>query len=114
MALEGVVTITKFVDRATVWILVLVYDVTGALTDPTSIEISIYDPDGTKQLLDDPNYEASMTQYSGETGIYEYYYHKGVDTDAMAAGKWRIEGDVIDGSGATAVITPFNSSFEVE
>ena len=108
MALEGVVVQTSFVDRATVWILALIYDEDGTLVDPTSVKISIYDPDGT--LIVDA---ASMTQYAATTGIYEYKYHMDASADAMTKGKWRILGDVIDGTGATAVISPFNSGWEV-
>lgn len=109
MALEGVQTITIFKDRATVWILALVYDADGDLTDPTAVKISIIDPDGTTQVD-----EASMTQYDSNTGIYEYYYHKGASEDAMTEGQWRIEGDVTDGTGDDTITSPFNSSFEVE
>ena len=109
MALEDVITIAIFVDRATVWILALVYNAAGNLTDPTAVKISIIDPDGTTQVN-----AASMTKYDSNTGIYEYYYHKGTTSDAMATGKWRIEGDVIDGVLTDAIITPFNSSFDVE
>jgi len=109
MALEGIVVITKFKDRATVWILVEVYNAAGNLTNPTSVEISIIDPDGTTQVD-----AGSMTQYNSNTGIYEYLYHKGTTTAAMDTGIWRIEVDVIDGTGASAVISPFNSSFSVE
>ena len=108
MALEGIKVITSFPDRATVWILALIYNADGDLVDPTSIKISIYDPDGTLKVD-----AASMTQYAATTGIYEYKYHMDATADAMAKGKWRILGDVIDGTGATAVISPFHSGFEV-
>ena len=108
MALKGVVTTKTFVDRATVWVLAHVYNADGDLVDPTSIKISIYDPDGTLKVD-----AASMTQYAATTGIYEYKYHMDATADAMAKGKWRILGDVIDGTGATAVISPFNSGWEV-
>lgn len=48
-----------------------------------------------------------------EDGIYQYYYHKGEASDAMEAGQWRGEVEVIDGSGTGAIITPGSFSFKV-
>jgi hypothetical protein len=109
MALENVIVITSFPDNASVWILAFVYDVDGTLADPTAIKVSVIDPDGETQVED-----ASMTKYDSNTGIYEYTYHKGVDTDPMDEGEWRIEGEVIDGTGESAIISPFNGSFTVK
>jgi len=108
MALEGIVEVKVFNDKASVWILALVYDADGALIDPTAAKVSIIDPDGTTQVD-----EASMTQYDSTTGIYEYFYHKGEDSDPMDEGEWRGELLIIDGSGATAIITVKKFSFTV-
>jgi len=108
MALEGIVQCIVFPDKATVWVLALIYDEDNALADPTAVKVSITDPDGETQVD-----EASMTQYETTTGIYEYYYHKGVASTAMAAGEWRGEVSTIDGSGETAVISVQPFSFKV-
>ncbi len=49
-----------------------------------------------------------------EDGIYEHYYHKGEATDPMEKGQWRVGVEVIDGSGAGAIITPGKFSFRVK
>lgn len=111
MALEKVVVITKFIDVATVWILAFVYNAAGVLVDPSgSIKVTIWDPDGGDPVLDGQ----AMTKYDSETGIYEYSYHKGVDTAPMDKGEWRGRVDVIDGEGNLAVISPQSFSFKVE
>jgi len=109
MALADVQVITKFLDNATVWVLAHIYDVDGALVDPTAIKITIIDPSAVTKVDDQ-----AMTQYDSNTGIYEYYYHEGATADAMEAGQWRGRVDVIDGTGATAIISPQGFSFEVK
>lgn len=175
MALENVEVITKFVDKATVWILALVYNVAGALVNPTAANLTLLDQDGVVKagylsVTDSSTFTAGlvvtggtsgakglviskpdgttlelqqiigvwesgevitdtgdgtstttaaiasipMTQYETETGIYEYYYHKGEDTDPMDSGEWRGRVDVRDGTGVAAIISPGNFSFTVE
>ena len=109
MVLEGIVTLIVFPDKATVWILALVYDEDKALVDPTAIKVSIIDPDDTV-IVDGE----AMTKYESNTGIYEYFYHKGVDSDPMDEGQWKGEILVIDGAGITAVISPHKFAFEVK
>jgi len=109
MALEGIVQVIVFPDKATVWILALVYDEDNKLVDPTAIKVSIIDPDN-EVIID----EEAMTQYDSNTGIYEYFYHTGVDSDPMDKGQWRGEILVIDGTGITAVISPQKFAFEVK
>lgn len=109
MALENVVVITSFPDRASVWILAFVYKEDGALVDPTAVKVTLYDPLGEKQLD-----AQAMTKYDTETGIYEYFYHKGATADPMDKGEWRIEGSVIDGILDDAIISPFHGSFTVK
>ena len=95
--------ITSFIARATVRIIAYIYDDTGALVDPVdpgSVQVTIYNPDGTQQLLDTPSFEADMTAMddpdNGDfVGIYEYYYRTDADT---AKGWWRGEVIVIDGT----------------
>lgn len=109
MALEGIVQIIVFPDKATVWILALIYNENDALVDPTAAKVSIIDPDDTVKVD-----EAAMTQYETTTGIYEYFYHKGESADPMDKGQWRGEVLVIDGTGEAAVISPTKFAFEVK
>jgi len=109
MALEGIVQVIVFPDKASVWVLALIYDENKALVDPTAVKVSITDPS------DEPKVDGeAMTQYESTTGIYEYFYHKGVDSDPMDEGQWRGEILVIDGTGETAIISPSKFAFEVK
>lgn len=109
MALEGIVQVIVFPDKATVWVLALIYDEDKNLVDPTAIKVSIIDPDD-EVIID----EEAMTQYESTMGIYEYFYHTGATSDPMDKGQWKGEVLVIDGSGTTAVISPANFAFEVK
>jgi len=109
MALEGIIQVIVFPDKATVWVLALVYDENKALIDPTAIKIYITDPDGTPKVDGE-----AMTQYDSTTGIYEYFYHQGVASDPMDEGQWRGEIVTIDGTGVTAVISSQKFAFEVK
>ena len=108
MALDGIVEVIVFPDKATVWILALIYDEDNALVDPTAIKVTVTDPDGTTQAD-----EETMTQYESTTGIYEYFYHQGEGEDPMDEGQWKGEVVVTDGTGATAVISVKKFAFEV-
>lgn len=110
MALEGVIKAIVFPDKASVWIIALIYDEDKALADPTSVKVSLSDPDGGTLILD----KVSMTKYEATVGIYEYFYHKGDTSAAMALGQWTGEIMTIDGSGATAVVSVQPFSFEVK
>ena len=79
---------TEFTRTGTVRIIAYVYDDDEALVDPTSVSISIKDPDGT--LVAD---DQAMAKNS--TGMYEYFY-----TPATTAvlGDYQIECDILDGS----------------
>jgi len=107
--LDGIVQVIVFPDKATVWVLALIYDEDGELVDPTAIKISITAPDNTLKVE-----EEAMTQYKSTEGIYEYFYHTGVDSDPMDEGQWRGEILVIDGSGITAAISTQDFAFSVE
>jgi len=109
MVLEGIVQVIVFPDKATVWVLALVYDEDKKLVDPTAIKVYITDPDDVLKVDGE-----AMTKYESNTGIYEYFYHKGVDSDPMDEGQWRGEILVIDGTGITAVISPQKFAFSVE
>lgn len=79
---------TEFIRTATIRTICYVYDDDEALVDPTSVSITIKDPDGTLVANDQ-----AMTKNS--TGMYEYFY-----TPATTAilGRYQIECDVLDGS----------------
>lgn len=102
--------ITTFVDSATVRIVTYVRDVNDALAEPTAVEISIWEPGET-----DPTVDGTDIVVTGrlEDGIYEYYYHKGVASDAMESGEWRGEILIKDGTGVDAIISPARFSFTV-
>ncbi|HUS04141.1 MAG TPA: hypothetical protein VMY79_01220 [Dehalococcoidia bacterium] len=109
MALEGIVPIIVFPDKATVWVLALVYDEDKKLVDPTAIKVSITDPSGEVIIV-----EEAMTKYESTEGIYEYFYHAGVESEPMDKGQWKGEVLVIDGTEETAVISPINFAFSVK
>jgi hypothetical protein len=98
--------ITDFIDIATVRIRGYIKDDDGALVDPTSVVIDIYDPDSTLKIDG-----SAMTKES--TGVYEYYYHKDTSADPMDSGNWRGVIKAIDGSGADAIISPATFGFRV-
>jgi len=111
MALENIEVITLFPNKSTVWILAFIYNMAdGELVDPTAVKITaIYNPSEEAEEED-----KSMTKYDSETGIYSYFFHKGEEADPLAKGEWQVEGIVVDGSGASAIVTPFHHSFEVQ
>jgi len=102
--------ITEFVDKATVMVMVYVYDRADVLTEPTSVLVSIWDPDGGDPVVDESEIVVSGKV---EDGIYEYYYHKDASAAAMKSGQWRGEVLVLDGVLTDAIISPGNFSFKV-
>lgn len=84
---------TEFVRRATVRVLVYVYDDDEVLTAADGVDISIIDPDGTA-VVD----EAAMTATA--TGVYEYYY---TTTTSVIEGNYQIEADITEGGYHTYV-----------
>jgi len=97
---------TEFMDASTVRIISYIYNTDGDLADATGLTIDIYDPDDTLTI-------DGGTMDNQGTGIYDYYYHKGATTAAMASGRWRGLVLVTDGSGATAVMSQNTFSFKV-
>lgn len=107
-----ITVITEFLKVATVKIITYIYDPdTGKLANATEVMLDIYNPDGTRQLLDDPNYDVAMA--TSVTGIYTYNYHKGESEDAMDTGRWRGVITVRDGSGDNAIFSTASFSFKV-
>jgi hypothetical protein len=109
MALEGIVQVIVFPDKASVWVIALIYNEDNELTDPTQIVISIFDPDSKAQVD-----EEVMTQYKETEGIYEYFYHKGTSADPMDTGQWKGEIMTIDGEGDNAIISLQTFTFSVQ
>ena len=99
--------VSDFKDIATVRVIAYVYDDDDTLTDASAVILNIYDPSGTLQVDGD-----AMTH--SDTGIYEYYFHKGSSEDPMDKGNWRGEVIVQDGSGADAIFSPGSFSFKVK
>ena len=89
---------TEFVRKATIRIIVYVYDDDEALVDATSVSISIVDPKGTVKVD-----AAAMTKTS--TGTYEYFY---TTTTLFVEGDWQIECAILDGSYTTFAHSHFN------
>jgi len=89
----AITVVTEFIRKATVRIIVYVYDDDEALVDATSVDISIKDAGG--DIVVD---EVAMTKT--ETGTYEYYY---VTTASVDEGDYQIECDITDGSYHTYV-----------
>ena len=81
--------VIEFIAKTTVRVRAYVYDDDGALVDPTtSIKVTIYDPDGTKQV-------DGIAMTKDVTGIYDYYYQT---TTSTTIGWWRGEIVVVDGT----------------
>ena len=91
---------TEFVRKATIRILVYVYDDDEALVDATSVKISIVDPKGTVK-------ENAATMNRTSPGTYEYFY---TTTTLLEEGDWQIECDILDGSYHTFEHSHFNLS----
>ena len=79
---------TEFVRKATIRVIVYVYDDDEALVDATRVDISIKDPDGT--FVAD---EQAMTKTA--TGTYEYFL---VTTTSFIEGDYQMEADITDSS----------------
>ena len=65
-------------------------DVDGVLADPTTIEVTVTDPDGTVQA-DAQNYDTKH-----DTGKYSYYQNIGA---SPAKGWWGVSVKTTDGTG---------------
>lgn len=70
---------------------------------PTSVKVSVWDPDGTQKVTE-------QSAAEDETGRYVYYYP--LATDAML-GYWPMKGIITDGTGDAARKTMPRGSFLV-
>jgi len=96
--------ITEFIAKTTVRVLAYVYDDAGNLVDPTSIKVTITDPDGTKKV-------DGVAMTKGDTGIYSYYYKT---TTSTTKDWWTGEVEVIDGTGEAAKTSLGTFSFRIK
>lgn len=83
----------------------------GVYANPTQgFKITIWDPNGVKQLLDPPdNYEVAMEE--SETGKFVYYYNSQADDPT---GWWPYECKGVDGTGEGAKTVNPMGSFELK
>jgi len=106
----GIEVVTDFLSASSVRIWAFVNrnepNNTSAV-DPTTISITIVDPDGTTQVDD-------VAMSKSTTGIYYHDYHTGTTSDAMATGRWRGTVKVVEGTTTTAIIIPSPFSFKVK
>jgi len=98
---------TKFLNVDTIMVRAYIYSLAGALVNTGAVTIDIYNPAGAK-VVDG----AAMD--NTDTGIYDYYYHKGEGQSALTSGKYRGVIKTQDGSGDDAVFSTGSFAFEVE
>ena len=89
MAIE---VISEFTATATVRTIAYIYDDDGNLVEPSSVSISIWDPDGGDPVVDSVNIVVTGRV---EDGIYEHYYNTDADSEK---GYWRGQIAVVDGT----------------
>ena len=98
---------TKFLNVDTILVRAYIYSLSGTLVNTAAITIDIYSPSGTK-VIDG----AAMS--NTDTGIYDYYYHKGVSQNTLTSGKYRGVIKARDGESDDAVFSTGSFAFEVE
>ena len=98
---------TKFLNVDTILVRCYIYSLANALTNTDAVTLDIYNPSGNK-VVDG----AAMD--NTDTGIYDYYYHKGASESALTAGKYRGVIKARDGAGDDAVFSTGSYGFEVE
>lgn len=109
MALE-IEVVTKFIAETTVWTVAYIEDQkTGALDDPTAIEVTITDRKGIKVANGEVMTKLEIDGV-GQTGIYEHFLYTDSDYEK---GQYLGQVKVTDDSGETAKISFGHYSFEV-
>lgn len=105
--MPGIEVVTTFQPDETVWVLAYIYDRrTGLAADPTTITVTISDPDGIAQISD-----KAMSKHAN--GEYEYFYN--LASDAPRGNKWwRGVIKVVDGSGESAKTTIGTFGFRIK
>ena len=88
-------TQVEFIAGASIRVIVIVKDDDKALVDPTSVLVTLTDPDGTDQV--DQNEIVVDGKIS--TGLFEQYYNT---SGSSVTGWWQGKIEVVDGSGDTA------------
>jgi len=102
MAIEVVNT---FQSEETVWILAYIYDGrTGLAVNPTTVVITISDPDGVAKV-------SSVAMDRHADGEYEYFYNL---LAGATMGWWRGLVKVTDGTGGNAKTTIGTFGFRVK
>ncbi len=86
---------TTFDAGTAIYITATLKDKAGALIDPDSTKISIFDPSGTAKITD-----VAMTKVS--TGVYDYTYQS---AEADATGNYAIKIKAVSGSYTSIVKT---------
>ena len=112
---EGIIVRDSFLDIETVMIWVPIKNIKDELVTPTSVKVTVYDPDNTVQVDDQ-----DMTQYTDDPAspaykFYYYAYHKGTGLDPMQHGRWKYIAKAVDGTGGEAITSapPGYGSFKV-
>ncbi|MGA2669951.1 MAG: hypothetical protein ABSF21_00820 [Dehalococcoidia bacterium] len=99
-------SIIQYTAKSSVRTIVSVFDDNDELVDPTSILITITDPNGLVKVTA----EEIITSGKIAEGIYDHYYNTAADS---IKGWWHGIAEVIDGSGPTARTSMGNYSFEI-
>jgi len=107
MALEGIVQVIVFPDKATVWVLALVYDEDGELADPTAVELELLDQDGVVKagylsVTDSSTFTAGLVVTGATSGAKGLVISKPDGTTLelqQIIGVWQ-SGEVITDTGA--------------
>ena len=100
----GIPIVDVFIAKSTVMVWAYVYDDDDALIDPTSMTITIRDPDGDVAVEDQ-----AMTKKA----VGQYYYQYRTST-LTTRGQYAGEILATDGSGETAIVTPIAFSFRIK
>lgn len=97
--------VTTFQPEATVWVLAYIYDRrSGNAANPTTIQLTISDPDGVAQVSN----EAMSKHTDGE---YEYFYNLPA---GATKGWWRGLVKVVEGEGPNAKTTISTFGFRLK
>jgi hypothetical protein len=102
----GLISVSVFIRKGTVYIWSYVYNSSGTLTDPTgSIKVTVSRQSDSTKVVD----AQAMTKSA--TGTYYYIYR--TDT-SVELGKYNIEVHSVDGSGDTAVTSTGTGNFTLK
>lgn len=103
----AVTVVSEFIAKETVRTRVHIYDDDDALVEPTSVLITLTDPDGDVEVDE----EEIVVTGKQEDGVYDHFYNTTVDS---VEGWWLGEAVITDGSGDGAKTTACPFSFKVK